>query len=186
MGEVTQLLLQASAGEAGALERVFERLYPELKRMAVQRVGGGEATLSPTALVNEVYLRLIGNAGLSLNDRRHFLACAARAMRAIVIDHVRHHVADKRGGPGFDLPLEAALKASSEFPESLLELDQALDALDAVNARQREVIELHFFAGVGFAEIGELLQLNERTIKRDWERGRAFLYAQMQDQAGPA
>jgi len=180
-GEITQLLSQARTDQQ-ALGKVFVLLYDELRRLAKSNAAGVEKTLSPTVLIHEAYLRLLGNAQLSLNDRRHFLACAARAMRAIWIDHVRRSTALKRGGPEQDLPLDMAelVPASPQSSEELLALDQALDRLDALNQRQREVVELHYFAGLEFAEIGELLDCSERTAKREWERARAFLYAQMQ------
>jgi RNA polymerase sigma factor (TIGR02999 family) len=102
-------------------------------------------------------------------------------MRAIWIDHVRRDTAIKRGGPGHDAPLELAegVPAAFQPSEDWLALDQALDRLDAINPRQREVVELRYFAGLEFAEIAELLQCSERTAKREWERARAVLYALM-------
>ena len=179
-GEVTELLSQARTDEK-AVGKVFALLYDELRRLAKSHVGAVEKTLSPTVLIHEAYLRLLGNTQLSLNDRHHFLACAARAMRVVWIDHVRRSTALKRGGAGQDLPLDAAelVPAALQSSEELLALDQALDRLDALNPRQREVVELHYFGGLEFAEIAELLECSERTAKREWERARAFLYAQM-------
>lgn len=182
MGEITEWLRAAGAGKAGALAQVFDALYPELRHIAEARVLAGERTLTPTVLVHEAYLRLIGNAALSLNDRRHFLACAARAMRSIVIDHVRRRSADKRGGHDERVPLDAITDViGAGAPDlELLALDAALDALDRVNPRQREVVELRYYGGVEFAEIATLFGVTERTAKREWERARAFLYAQLE------
>jgi RNA polymerase sigma factor (TIGR02999 family) len=183
MGEITDLLVRARDGGGEAMNQVFDRLYPELRRLAHSHLGRGERTLTPTVLVHEAFLRLLGNEQLMLNDRRHFMACAARAMRAIWIDHVRRSTALKRGGPGQDAPLEAAelLPSTLVVDVELLALDQALDRLDAVNPRQREVVELRYFGGLEFGEIAELLECSDRTAKREWERARAFLYAQMCD-----
>jgi RNA polymerase sigma factor (TIGR02999 family) len=180
-GEITQLLSQARTDQQ-ALGKVFVLLYEELRRLAKSNASAADKTLSPTVLIHEAYLRLLGNAQLSLNDRRHFLACAARAMRAIWIDHVRRGTALKRGGAVQDLPLDMAewVPDSMQSSEESLALDQALDRLDTLNRRQREVVELHYFAGLEFAEIAELLDCSERTAKREWERARAFLYTQMQ------
>ena len=182
MSEITRWLEQASGGEKGALGRVFDQLYPELKRIARARAEGGDRTLSPTVLINEAYMRLLGSASLSLSDRRHFLACAARAMRAVVVDHIRRRTADKRGGPQADLSLDALpIQLGQVEDAEVLALDSALKALDAVNPRQREVVELRYFGGLEFAEVAALLECSERTAKREWERARAFLYATMQE-----
>jgi len=181
MSEVTDLLTRART-DTDALGEVFTLLYGELRRLAKASLGSGEKTLSPTVLIHEAYLRLLGNAQLALNDRHHFLACAARAMRVIWVDNVRRRTALKRGGAHDDLPLDAAdmVAAPAQLSGELLALDEALNRLDLLNARQREVVELRYFAGLEFAEIAELLACSERTAKREWERARAFLYAQMQ------
>lgn len=182
MSEVTDLLVRARGGNSEALGQVFTVLYDELRRMAKSSLGAPERTLTPTVLIHEAYLRLLGNSQLTLNDRHHFMACAARAMRAIWVDHIRRSTALKRGGPGQDAPIEVAELIPAPLPssEDVLILDQALDRLNELNPRQREVVELRYFAGVEFAEIAELLGCSERTAKREWERARAFLYAQMQ------
>ncbi|MBK6726440.1 MAG: sigma-70 family RNA polymerase sigma factor [Xanthomonadales bacterium] len=183
MSQITQWLHAASRGDGTALGRVFESLYPELRRIARARLDAGERTLTPTVLVHEVFLRLIGNQQLALNDRRHFLACAARAMRAVVIDNARRRSAGKRGGPEADLALDALPFEVSGVAsgEHLLALDESLVRLDEINPRQREVVELRYFAGLDFAEISALLGCSERTAKREWERARAFLHAHMAD-----
>ena len=181
MSEVTDLLVRGRS-DPGALGRVFTLLYDELRRLAKANVSSGEKTLSPTVLIHEAYLRLLGNAQLALNDRHHFLACAARAMRVIWVDNVRRRTALKRGGPNEDLPLDLAelVPAPLQLSGELLSLDEALNRLDTLNSRQREVVELRYFGGLEFAEIAQLLECSERTAKREWERARAFLYVQMQ------
>jgi RNA polymerase sigma factor (TIGR02999 family) len=180
MDDITALLHQARAGDPAVLGRLFSVLYGELRKLARSNLSNGE-TLSPTVLIHEAYLRLLGNANLALQDRHHFLACAARAMRAIWIDHVRRSTALRRGGPGRDAPLDLAedVPATLQTNEEWLALDQAMGRLDAINPRQREVVELRYFAGLEFGEIAQLLQCSERTAKREWERARAFLYALM-------
>jgi RNA polymerase sigma factor (TIGR02999 family) len=181
MGEITELLQQARGRDPAVLKQVYALLFAELKRHAQLQLGRPGQTLSPTVLVNESYLRLAGNAALSLNDRHHFLACAAAAMRAIWVDHVRRSTAQKRGSGEAALALDSAEALSVAVPEEadLLALDQALDRLDQVNPRQRELVELRWFAGLEFAAIAELLEISERTAKREWERARAFLHAQL-------
>lgn len=179
MADITELLVRARGGEAGCLSDVFAALYQELLRMARVRLHGPEATLTPTVLVHEAYLRLTGGSALSLDDRRHFFACAARAMRGIVVDAVRRRTALKRGGAQREITLTERLAPSAAQDEEVLSLDQALEQMRVRRPRQVEIVELHYFAGFGFAEIGQLLDCSERTAKREWERARAFLHARL-------
>jgi RNA polymerase sigma factor (TIGR02999 family) len=179
MGEITELLVQARDGSRARLDAVFERLYPELKRLALARVRGGEVTLSATALVHEAWLKLSGNERLELKDRHHFLACAARAMRLVVIDHVRAVQTLRRGSGTPSLTFDGEALADHRDIDRLLALDQALDALERIDPMQRELVELHWFAGLDFVEIAELRGVNERTVRRGWQRARAFLEARL-------
>lgn len=178
MAEITELLRQAHAGDKHALGDVFDRLYPELRRIATSHAPAQGRTLTPTVLVHEAYVRLLGNERLTLANRHHFLACAARAMRGALVDYVRRITAAKRGGSAADLDIDdlAAVLSDMHQHEDLLALDNALDRLDAVSPRQREVVELRYFTGLEFGEIAQLLDCSERTAKREWERARAFLY----------
>ncbi|GAB2651335.1 MULTISPECIES: ECF-type sigma factor [Arenimonas] len=180
MSEITELLRRAGDGDEQALDAVFQSLYPELRRLAQARVAREGGSLSPTVLVHEVYLRLVGNDGLSINDRAHFFACAAKAMRHIAIDELRRDLAVKRGGGAAAVTLDDSLsELALPGNSALLEVSQAMDTLGEVNARQKQVVELRFFAGLEFQEIAELLGCSLRTTKREWERARAFLYAQL-------
>jgi RNA polymerase sigma factor (TIGR02999 family) len=176
--EITRLLKLAEAGQPHQLAAVFDALYPQLRNLAASRLRGNESTYTPTALVNEFYLRLSAGEPLSLVDRRHFFAAAAKAMRWIVVDHARRCHADKRGGGLAPVTLSERMAAGSESRE-VLALHDSLEALDQINPRQRELVELRYFIGLEFSEVAELLQCSERTAKREWERARAFLYAQM-------
>ena len=177
MGEITELLSRSAQGDAAAMNAVFGRVYPELRRIAAAQLGRQEHTLTPTVLVHETYLRLLGAAALPLSSRRHFFNCAARAMRNILIDHLRAASSEKRGGMDAPLPLDGIQIEAGGLSPDLLDLDAALDALDQVSTRRREIVELHFFAGLGFPEIGALLDCPERTLFREWQRARAFLHA---------
>lgn len=180
MGEVTQLLAAARAGDPAMLEAVFAALYPELKRLASLRARGEghDSALTTTALVHETYLKLVGARHLDLQDRRHFFACAGRAMRHILVDHARAAMADKRGGglAAVELPGEVADRGA--MPD-WIDLDRALDELTEVLPELRELVELRFFAGLTREETAELLGCSERTIQRDWQRARAFLHARL-------
>lgn len=178
VAEITELLVQARAGEPQRLAAVFQALYPELHRIAVSRAGGGrERTLTPTVLVNELYLRLSAGGLPALTDRRHFYVAAAQAMRWILVDHARRGDADKRGGGLAAVTLDESLIDGADRDTQVLALHEGLEALEQVNPQQRQVVELRYFAGLGFAEIAELLGCSERTAKREWERARAFLYS---------
>lgn len=179
--EITHLLVQARAGAPERLSAVFELLYPELHRLAATRLGAGERTLSPTVLVHELYLRATTGEPLSTVNRRHFFVAAAKAMRWIVIDHARRRASEKRGGGQVAVTLTVSLAADDGPEPRVLELNEMLEALGEINPQRREVVELHFFAGLEFAEIAELLDCSLRTVYREWERARAFLHAQLRE-----
>lgn len=183
ISEITQLLERARNGEPEQIEIVFAMLYSQLRSLAAARLGGPDQTLTPTALVHEAFLNLTANATLSLADRKHFFACAARSMRFIVVDHARRRHAARRGSGLAQVTLDEALVCDeSGAPDSdLLSLDQAPDRLDTIDPRRRQVVELHFFAGLTFNEIAELLECSRSTAKREWERARSFLYAELDE-----
>ena len=178
--DTADLLRRCSGGDVRAYDTLFAAVYADLHRRArhLPRVAG--ATLSTTALVHETYLKLAGR-NLALNDRAHFFALAARAMRHVLLNAARDALADKRGGGRAEATLDSALAVPSNAGDQVdvVALDQALRQLAAADARLAQVVELHFFAGLGFAEIGELLGLTERTIARDWRAARALLQMQL-------
>lgn len=177
------MLARARDGEPEQIEKVFALLYSQLRSVAAARLGGPDQTLTPTVLVHEAFLSLTANTALTLADRQHFFACAAKSMRCIVVDHARRRQAARRGSGMAQVTLDEALVCDETgAPDSdLLSLDQALDRLDSIDARQRQVVELHFFAGLTFDEIAELLECSRSTAKRDWERARCFLHAELED-----
>jgi RNA polymerase sigma factor (TIGR02999 family) len=139
----------------------------------------GNPTLSPTELVHEAFVRLVGARRLELADRRHFFACAARSMRMIIIDHARRSSAKKRGGEAVRVTWTEGLPVPEQAGREVLDLGRALDELDQVNPRAREVVDLRFFAGLTAAQTAELMDVSVRTVNREWEKARAFLYARM-------
>lgn len=160
---------------------VFERLYPELKRLArskLNQLHRGE-TLTATALVAEAYVKLVQAEALSLQDRGHFFVCAARAMRHIIIDNLRARLSHKRGGGLDALTLDEEHLEHASTPQQLLDLDRALDELNAMSPRQCKLVELKFFAGLSIRDIAGMMDLPERTAWREWERARAFLLARL-------
>lgn len=175
--EITELLAQARTGQPERLSAVFESLYPELRRLAASRLRAGEHTITPTVLVHELYLRASTGEPLSATDRKHFFVAAAQAMRWIVVDHARRRGTDKRGGGLAAVTLDEALVGSNPADTAILALHDGLDALAQISPQQRQIVELHYFAGLTFAEIAALLDCSERTAHREWERARAFLHA---------
>jgi RNA polymerase sigma factor (TIGR02999 family) len=183
LGEITELLRDARGGDADKLGAVFAALYPELKRLAAWRAASQPegSTVSPTVLVHETFLKLVRSEELALRDRHHFFACAARAMRQILVDHARAVAASKRGGGegAVDLPSGLAVEAGVDW----IDLDRALSALDAIDPRQRELVELRYFAGLSRDEVAELMGCSPRTVERNWVRARAFLHARLAAEA---
>jgi len=181
MGEITLMLRAVQQGESGADARLLEAVYGELRLLAASRLAREPPgqTLQPTALVHEAWLRLGGDAQPAWQNRRHFFGAAAEAMRRILIDRARRRRTKRRGGEqervdldGFDI---AAVPRSAE----LLALDDALEQLGVTAPAQAEVVKLHFFAGLSFAEIAATLQVSERTAKRWWAFARAWLHTAM-------
>ena len=180
------LLAAARGGDRGAFDRVFALVYDELRRVAsrqAMRFGGG-GTLSTTALVHEVYLKLAGDSVVATNDRAHFFALAARAMRHILIDHARHGDRKKRGGGGAHVTLDRILDhpiamAAESSAEDLLAVDRAVERLGKVDAELERLVEWRFFGGLTFAEIAELTGSSERTLKREWAVARLFLLREL-------
>ena len=181
--EITQWLDAARAGDRAALDRVLGTLYHELHAMARRQLAGQYGqTLDATALVHEAYLKLIGRRDVRFDDRAHFFAYAASAMRSVVVDYARQRLAQKRGGDLHrvtDLPddLESALRVDDET----LGLDAALTKLAAIDPKLAQVVELRYFGGLSELEIAGLLERSERSIRRDWQKARMFLLASLKE-----
>jgi RNA polymerase sigma-70 factor (ECF subfamily) len=179
---VTHLLQAWSAGDEQALAQLMPLVYGELRRIAHRRMSleNPGATLEPTALVNELYLKLAGATGLSFRDRSQFFGLAAQMMRRILVDAARSRGAAKRGGPGGKIPLDEKLAVpSSEKDREIVALDDALNALAKEDARKARVVELRFFGGLGVEETAETLGVSVQTVMRDWTFAQAWLAREM-------
>ncbi len=184
-GEITALLLAWSGGSKEAADALFPLVYEELRELARRqrrRRRSGE-TLNTTAVVHEAYVKLVEASRVTVRDREHFFALAARAMRQILVDHARRRLAAKRGGEAVHTGLDGQAGGDALRPLELLALDDALTKLDSVDARLGRIVALRFFAGLSVEETAELLALGERTVKRDWQKARLFLYREMQASA---
>ncbi len=179
--EVTQLLHAWSSGDQQALEKLTPLVYAELHRRARYYVAREEPghIIQTTALINEVYLRLIDARGATWQDRAHFLAVCARMMRHILTDFARARHYQKRGGAAQQVPFEEHLYVSSEPSTDLVALDDALNGLAAVDPRKSQVVELRFFGGMNVQETAEILKVSAETVKRDWRLAKLWLLREM-------
>ncbi len=180
--EVTGLLLSWGHGDAAALDRLVPLVYDELRRVArghLRRERPGHA-LQATALVHEVFLRLVDVDRMTLQGRTHFFAMSARLMRQILVDHARRQRADKRGGGATVISLDEVTPAApSTSSVDVLALDEALDALSSFDARQCRVVELRFFGGLSIPETAEALDVSTATIEREWAMAKAWLHRRL-------
>ena len=181
MHDVTDLLLSWRQGDAAALDRLIPLVYDELRRIARRQLRGESPghPLQATALVHEVYLRLVDVNRMTLKSRAHFFGVAATLMRQIVVDYARRQRADKRGGAVTMLSLDEASPAAWTSSVDVLALDEALDALSAIDARQCRVVELRFFAGLNIDEAAEALALSPATVEREWALAKAWLFRRL-------
>lgn len=179
--DLTGLLNRGLSGEPSANDRAFGLVYGELRRSAQRQMrrNGGASTLSPTGLVNEVYLKLNEGAPRAINDRVHFYSLAARAMRQVLLDHQRGKQAVKRGGDVVHVELTVEAFGTEGNALDYFALDQALEALRQIDPRAAQVVDWHFFSGLNFLEIAEMLDISDKTARRDWESARAFLLLQL-------
>jgi RNA polymerase sigma factor (TIGR02999 family) len=181
--QVSLLLAELRRGDESARDRLFEAVYHELRRMArsqMRRESPG-LTLDPTGLVHEAYLRLIDTPEGGWENRRHFFAVAGEAMRRILIERARRHVSLKRGGGRQRVDLEAAEIEVEPRAHDLLDLDRALDRLEAIDPTMVRVVELRFFAGLSLREVSQALDSSERTVSRLWTGARAWLHAELHE-----
>lgn len=187
LGEITTLL--RLGGDAGPQERerLVELLYPELKRVArsQMRRERQDHTLQATALVSEFYLQLAKHPSFSFSNRSHFLVCASRAMRRLLVDHARGRKAQKRGGGAEMSSVEEVAVSSKDHEFEAIEIDELLEKLAAEDPRMAQVVEMRYFGGLSDEEIGEALDVNPRTVRRDWQVARAWLFKHLRGKSNP-
>jgi RNA polymerase sigma factor (TIGR02999 family) len=183
--DVTQLLLDWGNGNQAALERLIPLVDRELHKLAhhyMRRENPGH-TLRTTALVNEVYLKLIDQRHVHLRNRAHFFALSAQLMRRILVDHARARNYAKRRSPGQRVSFDEALAVSAERRADLVALDEALNKLNAIDERKSRVVELRFFGGLTVEETAEALQISPPTVMREWSMAKAWLYNCLNNEA---
>jgi RNA polymerase sigma factor (TIGR02999 family) len=179
---VRQLLAGVRNGSQEDREALLRIVYDDLRRIARRHLRGRQTgTLGTTALVNEAYLRLAGRGGGAWQDRAHFLAVASVAMRHVLVDNARRKQAQRRGGGVAPVQLEDHHGGEQPRVEELLELDQALTRLAALDEHLARVVELRFFGDLSMEEVAEVLGVSDRTVRRDWRKARSFLHDQLRD-----
>ncbi len=176
--DVTRLLVAWGDGETAALNQLMPLVYEELRRLAHQYVIRERPghTLQTSALVNEAYLRLIDQKDVRWQNRAHFFAISAQAMRRILIDSARRHTADKRGGKAEKVSLDEVALVCVNPDSNLLALDEALNRLAQIDSQQSRIVELRYFGGLTIEETGQVMNLSPATVKREWAMARAWLY----------
>lgn len=184
-GDVTRLLADLRSGNRDAESNLVELVYEPLRRLALRMMASERPghSLQATALVHEVYLRLVQPGSADLNDRTHFMAVAARVMRRILVDHARVHRAAKRGGNRVRVNLEESAVIDEGRSEELLAIDECLTRLGELDPRQRDIVEMRFFAGLNEKEIADVLGTSERTVRREWSMARAWLHSELTREA---
>lgn len=182
--QITVLLEQWGEGDPQALEKLTPLVYGELHRLASRylRRERSDHTLQSTALVNEAYLKLVGQHSMRWQNRAHFFGIAAQLIRRILVDHARSRFAEKRGSSAPKLSLEEVPEAVAVRELDLVALDDALDDLAKIDPRQSRVVELRFFAGLSVEETAEVMQMSPATVKREWTAAKAWLFRQLRKQ----
>lgn len=180
---VTELLIKSNAGDIDARGRLFQALYGELHRIArsqINRAGNAAGSLDTTSLLHESYLKLIQVDHMSAINRAHFFAYASKTMRSVIVDLVRERMAERRGGGVAAITLNTDIAESiAQKDEDWIRINDALEELALVDERLVRVVEMRFFSGLTEKEIGEVLGLSERTVKRDWDKARLLLMAEL-------
>lgn len=177
MGDITQMIERARGGDRGALDSLFEAVYPDLRRIAHARLRRGfpDPDLGTTALVNECYLKLRDAERLGVGDRSHFFAYTATAMRSIIVDIARNLASARRGGNAQHVTLDDDLGGSDAAEEQILDVHEALEEIAKLDERLARVVEMRYFGGLSDLEIAEGLGVTERTVRRDWQKARVLL-----------
>lgn len=182
MGDITQLLDEARAGDTKARDELFTLLYGEFQKLARSRLSqeSTQSQLDATALIHEAYLRLTRQGALPGENRRAFLAYASQVMRSVIVDTVRERNARKRGAGEHDLTLTTGVAGATFSAPEIESLDAALSQLATLDERAHRVVEMRYFGGLAIEEIAAVLDVAPATVKRDWQKARAYLFKAMQ------
>jgi RNA polymerase sigma-70 factor (ECF subfamily) len=180
--DITDLLQQWSGGSSEAFDLLLPLVYDELRHMAGSFLFGEREghLLQPTALVHELYMRMVDQSRAQWEDRTHFFAVAAKMMRRILVDHARKQMAGKRGGGAAHIPIEDALDHPAQSSSTIVAVDEALTRFAALDPERSRIVELRYFGGLDLEEIAELLQVSRTTVKRHWTVARMWLHRELE------
>ena len=183
---ITMLLRRVTEGDRAALDQIFGSLYPDLRRVARSRLAhqGRADSMNTTTLVHESFMRLVRTRDLQIEDRHHFFAYAAKTMRSVIIDAAREHLAERRGGGAQHVTLSGtdAMEVADTGPSAeLVRVNDALAELEHLNPELAQVVEMRYFGGYTEVEIAELQDVTERTVRRRWDKARAWLFVALGD-----
>ena len=183
--DITVLLSSVRNGDSAAMQQIIPLVYGELRKLAgrYMRLERPDHTLQPTALVNEAFLRRAQGQNITWENRAQFFGIAARLMRQILIDHAREHSAAKRGSGQKAMALDEGLVYSADKAGEMVALDDALQRLERLDARQSRIIELRFFGGLSVEETAEVMGISPRTVKREWSIARLWLHREVSREA---
>lgn len=179
--EVTRLLQRVQKGSEKAYNELFPLIYEELKTLAFRKLQRekNDITISKTELVHEVYIKMINQDKVKFENRNHFMAIASRCMRQILIDHARKRKAKKRGGDQEEITYVDELLKIEEQASKLVDIDKKIKELEELNERLGKIVEMRFFGEMTISAIADVLDLSERTVKRDWAKARGWLYKEL-------
>jgi RNA polymerase sigma-70 factor, ECF subfamily len=186
--DVTMLLRAAASGERRAIDALMTAIYDDLRRLAVSHMKGEreDHTLQATAVVHEAYVKLIDQRNTDWKDRLHFFSIASRIIRRILVDHARGRLAEKRGGVGAKIHIGDQDFVGPECDINLIALDEALVELADLDDQQAKIVELRFFGGCSVEEVAELLHIGKRTVDRDWQAARSWLFLRIEGAGEPS
>jgi RNA polymerase sigma factor (TIGR02999 family) len=186
--DITEMLAAWKGGDMGALDRLTDIVYPELRMIARRNLEHRRAgnSLDSAALANEAYLKLVHAGGIRCENRAHFLALCSQIMRRILVDHARHRGFAKRGGNALRVPLDEVLLVAQARGVEVLALNEALDSLAKFDNRKSRVVELRYFGGLSIEETAEVLEVSLDTVKRDFRMARAWLFAELTGNQDPS
>jgi RNA polymerase sigma-70 factor (ECF subfamily) len=181
LGHITRLLAEAKNGDKSALDALYPHVYAQLKKISQRHLvqERGVHTLQKTALVHELYLKLLGKSDVEWQNRAHFYSIASRCMRQILVDYARKKSALRRGGKNRPITLDEEKLDLEEHAEEIIEMNDLINKLSEIDARRSQVVEMRFFGGMSIPEISEVLEVTTRTVDRDWAKAKLWLYNEL-------
>lgn len=184
--DITDILIEMEDNATSkAFDHLFPIIYDTMKSMANYHLDReyDAITIQPTELVHELYIKLVDQSRVTANSRKHFYGIASHCMRQILVDHARKKKADKRGGSNFEITLHPEEIAKEEHEENIVAIDEVLEKLYSIDERAASIVEMKFFSGLSSSQIAEILNVSEKTVKRDWKKAKLWIYSSLKKSA---